>query len=272
MKYINDSKILIGRSNEGNRLELAVYKCGRRASGVVSTMQPVPGSVSRLDKNNDRAHCSLVIDAKGNMTIANLKSLNKTFVDGMQIQQRSIDAMSQVMLGGDYYCLDLQSILAEAEILGKKILDNVNGVAANVGGGGGNQQTVDIRPLQAVWEEFEYEKDQISKRRKRLGIMMSISPIFTIGGAAIAGFANSLSLGKEIQTGMWIFSAIAFLFMVIVLVMRVKDNSEAELKQVTEKFLRNYHCPKCHKFVGNMPYFLIKEMPKCPGCGSKFIS
>lgn len=276
MGNLNNSKILIGRSTDGNRLQVAVYKSGKRVYATLQRCVNVPGSVSRLDMVNERAHCSLEIDGSGKMRLFNLKSLNQTYVDGMQVQERSVTPLSRVQLGMDGYPLDLQSVLFEAEQLASKIvstLPKASGYGEMPGGvSQGNVTRVDIRHLEYVWEEYEAETEAIMKRRKNLGILASITPIFTIGGAAVAGCANYLDIGKEATACMWIFSAVALLFFMVVLYLRLTDKSDVLSKQARERFLKSYHCPKCHKFVGNLPYFLIREMKKCPGCGSEFIS
>lgn len=266
MSTLSDTKILIGRSNQGNQLQIAVFKHGKRVYKTLGVPY-VPDSVSRLNLDENTAHCSIEIDRNGQMTINNLKYANVTVVDGMPITSRLLLPQSSVMLGGEYYPLYLQPLFKEAEILAAKIDATMQGRGTD----GNKPEPVNIWHLERVWNEFEYDKEQIMKRKKRLGILASITPIFTIGGAAVAGFANHI-IGKEATASMWVFSGIALIFFIVVVVMRVTDNSDKALKEAQEKFLRNYHCPKCKHFMGNMPYFLLRNQKKCHGCGSPLIT
>ncbi|MBO4964835.1 MAG: FHA domain-containing protein [Muribaculaceae bacterium] len=281
MGALNGSKILIGREDGGSRLQIAVYKQGKRIYVNVPTMTPVANCVSRLNLNNHIGHCEIIVDPAGQMYIRNLKPQNVTFVDGMCIAEKQIFPYSNVCLGEYQYPLDLNSVLTQAEMLAAKIDRQIasqgggmnpggmnNGKAGN--GGQSAKETVDIRHLEQMYQYYEDEKAAIMKKKKNLTLVASITPIFTIGGSVLAIGAEKFGIQGDAKSITIVFMGLAIVVMLISFWLRFTDKSDQQLKELTETFQHNYNCPKCGRFLGMQPYFLVKQMKKCPGCGREF--
>lgn len=276
MGALNGSTILIGREDNGSRLQIAVFKYGKRVYVNIPTISPVPNCVSRLKLNEQMAHCMISVDANGQMFIRNMKSQNCTFIDGIGVAEKQIYPYNDVRLGQYQYQINLNSILNQAEILARKIDNSAEisgGRTNNQSANNGSQpqkQTVNISHLEQMYQYYEDEKAAIMKKKKNLTLMASITPIFTIGGTVLTFGAKQLGISGDNQSFSIVFLVIALLVMLISFWMRFTDKSDEKLKELTEQFQRNYNCPKCGRFLGMQPYFLVKQMRKCPGCGREF--
>ena len=188
-------EIIIGRDQQTR--QLCIVKDGN------SKLYGQPGSVP-MDVS--RHHISLQPAGDGKWKIKNLNERNVTFVNGIAIESKTISESDKVELGNSHY-LFLWTALQEPKV-----------------------ETIDIRPLRHVWEEYNQENIRIRKQQKNIGLLASIPMGFTMLGGLIAGVGP-----EEIRGVAYFFTAIALMIMLYGFYRRFNDSSideQEELKRV----------------------------------------
>lgn len=236
--------ILIGKEPEQSRLLIAIK--GTSQITTLGQIGSVPNSVSRCKPTEGVAHCQIEIDLTGNMTLSNMKAQNVTYVNGAEIMSKRIDATSTITLGKDKYAIDLNAILNAATNLISSIIP----------------PEYSIKYLKDVWDEYSGSLKKIRIRQKNIGLLASIPFSFTMLGGALIAFV------PEIQSFAKVFTAVAAIVMLYGLYKRFTDKSIEEIEQLKEKFQDKYVCPnpKCHHYLGEQTYKILKQNKNCPYC------
>lgn len=233
--------ILIGKEPDQGRLLIAVKGVSKVAT--IGQIGSVPNSVSRCKPAEGIAHCQIEVDAFGGLKLTNLKAQNVTYVNGAEFMWKQIDQNTDsVALGKDKYVINVKEVLDTA----RKLFG----------------ETFDISPLKDVWDDYSASLKKIKIRQKHIGLLSSIPIAFTMLGGLIAGVA------PEIRPFALIFTGIAFVVMLIGLYLRFTDKSIEETEKLNDKFQDRYVCPnpKCHQYLGNTPYKLLRQKKNCPSC------
>ena len=124
-------EIIIGRDQ--NTRQLSVVKDGN--SKLYGQPNSVPMDVSRH-------HISLQPAGSGKWQIKNLNEQNVTFVNGIAVESKTISESDKIELGNSHYLFSW-SALQEPKV-----------------------ETVDIRQLKRVWDEYNNANIEIRKRQK----------------------------------------------------------------------------------------------------------
>lgn len=264
MECLKGKSILIGKEPGGGRLLIAIQ--GGK-SAVIPI--PVPGSVSRCLPAEGVAHARITIDPYGHLTIANLKSQNVTYVNGSEIVSKQIQPSSSVALGRDRFNLNISMVLDAA----RKLV--MPAPAAKTPAAPPQVvKTYNIRHLKKIYNSFHAKTLARQKKQKNLGILSASSMFFTIGSGAIAGLAKQLGI-SGIEEYLWIAPVLGFVVFIISIFLKVTDNSIEEADAANLEYTKRFVCPnpECGKFLGNMPYELMKTQysMQCPYCKSKFV-
>lgn len=235
--------ILIGREPTTGRLTVA--ENGRTATH--GQKDSVPLTVSRYRPTEDTAHCRLDIDDDGVMRLTNLNPRNVTLVDGLRIESKRVTADAHITLGADGYSIDIASILAAADAI--------------------EPEAYPITHLERVWDTYHDGLLAIRLRQRRIGLIRGVAPLFTLGAGALA------MLSRQIEGWQGITAITAALFVAGLVVMLVgfllstRDKGIEDGERLAEEFQSAYTCPHCHRFMGNTPYRLLRQTPRCPHCG-----
>ena len=125
-------EIIIGRDQQTR--QLCVVKDGN--SKLYGQPNSVPMDVSRH-------HISLQPAENGKWQIKNLNERNVTFVNGIAVESKTISEKDKVELGNSHYLLNWDALSDPKE------------------------ETVDIRPLKKIWEEYDEQRteNQIAERK-----------------------------------------------------------------------------------------------------------
>lgn len=223
-------ELIIGRDGPTSMLKVVNGK----KTEMFGKKESVPHDVSRQ-------HCSLTIIDENTFVLKSLNANNSTWVNGMEVQSKRITAADNVQLGAGRYTLPLTEILERVQ-----------------------PKVADIRPLKAVWENYNNGLIAIRKRQQLNGLLSSIPIGFTMLGGLVSG------LGPEsFRTSAYIFTAIAFVFMVYGLFRRFTDKSIEQQEELKQKFQKEYVCPKCKRFLGFQDYYLISQYTNCPNSACK---
>lgn len=223
-------EIIVGRDQ--NTRQLNIIKDGN------SKFYGQPGSVP-MDVS--RQHISLQPVGAGKWKLKNLNERNVTFVNGIAIESKTVSVSDKIELGNSHY-LFLWNTLSEPK-----------------------EETIDIRPLRRVWEDYNQSNISIRKRQKEIGLLASIPMGITMLGGLLSGIAPD-----NLKTFAYIFTAIALVVMLYGFYKRFTDNSIEEQEEIKKNFQNRYVCPKCGHFMGFQDYDLLIQNDACGHCKTKF--
>lgn len=223
-------EIIIGRDQQTR--QLCVIKDGN--SKLYGQANSVPMDVSRH-------HISLQPAGNGKWQIKNLNERNVTFVNGIGIESKTISESDKVELGKSHYLFHWDA-LQDPKV-----------------------ETVDIRPLKRIWEEYNSANIEIRKRQKNIGLLASIPIGITMLGGLLSGIASD-----ELKPYAYVFTVIALVVMLYGFYRRYTDNSIEEQEEIKKTFQRKYVCPKCGHFMGFTDYDILIQNDVCPYCKTKY--
>ena len=222
-------EFIIGRNQQTRQLN--VIKDGvERTYGQPNS---VPTDVSRH-------HLSLQPAGDGKWRVKNLNERNVTFVNGIAIESKTISESDKIELGNSHYLFSW-SALQEPKV-----------------------ETIDIRPLKIVWDNYQQRNLSIKEHQKNMVLLASIPLGFTMLGGIIAGIT------PEIQKIALTFTGIAFIIFLYGLFRRSQDNSNIELNANQEEFDRKWVCPKCGRPIQARNFIVLSQLDACPYCRTKF--
>ena len=222
-------EIIIGRNP--NTRQLAIIKDGK---------QLLYGATNSVPMDVSRHHMSLKSVGTGKWLIKNLNENNVTFVNGIAVESKTISESDKVELGNSRYLFSWTA-LQEPKV-----------------------ETVDIRPLKQVWEDYQQKNFSIKEHQKNMGLLASIPLGFSMLGGVIAGIAS------EIQGIALTFSGVAFIIFLYGWYKRSQDNSNIEFNANQEDFERKWICPKCKRPLNFRSYTILEQNDACPYCKTKF--
>lgn len=222
-------EIIIGRDQQTQ--QLCVIKDGK--SRLYGKQRSVPMDVSRH-------HLSLQSAGEGKWHVKNLNECNFTFVNGIAIENKTISENDKLELGNSHYLFQWAALREPKE------------------------ETIDIRSLKRIWDDYQRKDIAIRNRQKNNGLLASIPLGFSMLGGIIAGFAPEIRVVALVLTG------IAFFIFLFGLIRRSKDNSAIELKRLQDDFERKWVCPKCKRPLNYRSYTILVQNDACPYCKTKF--
>ena len=223
-------EIIIGRNQ--NTRQLAVVKDG---------VEKNYGQANSVPMDVSRHHISLVPAGSGKWKIKNLNERNVTFVNGIAVESKTISESDKVELGNSHYLFSWAALQEPKE------------------------ETIDIRLLKVVWDNYQQNEIEIKDRQKNNGLWASVPLGFSMLGGLIAGVA------PEIREIALLFTGLAFLIFIYGLYRRSKDNSTVELKANQEEFEMKWVCPKCkHPLTCFRSYIILSQSDACPYCKTKY--
>ncbi len=267
MDRLKGKTILLGKEPGQGRLLVAIVG-GKTAA--IGSPNSVPNSVSRCKIAEGVAHAKINVDQNGNLILTNMKPQNVTFVNGTEVVSKRISQNNTVELGKDRFTVSIPLIIETA----KKIA----GVIPNPGPGPKPEppkKKFNIKHLEAIYNDYHEKVLERQRKQKKLGILASCSMFFTIGGSAFAALANKMGMGETAQDYLWILPVVGFIVFFISMYMRIKDTSIEDADATNLEYTKRFVCPNpdCGKFLGNMPYELMKTQysMQCPYCKSEFV-
>ena len=222
-------EIIVGRNQQTRQLN--VIKDG--VERVYGQPNSVPTDVSRH-------HLSLQPAGAGKWQVKNLNERNVTFVNGIAIESKTVSEGDKIELGNSHYLFSW-SALQEPKV-----------------------ETVDIRSLKVVWDNYQQNEIEIRNRQKNTGLWASVPLGFSMLGGLIAGVA------PEIREVALLFTGIAFVLFLYGLYRRSQDNSTVELKANQEEFDSKWVCPKCGRPLTAKNYTVLSKLDGCPYCKTKY--
>lgn len=224
-------EVTIGRDQSLRRL--AVVRDGK------AQMVGQPGSVP-MDVSRQHASFSSIDDVR--WRLKNLNNLNVTFVNGVAVEEKIVTEADKIELGQSHFFVDWKVVK------GPKV------------------ETVDIRPLQRVWEWYEEtqlemrEKERKTQNIQRLGGILSTCGILFVAAEGL-GFIRFVLMGFSVLIAIFFF------------IRGFSPDSSLNLKmnELNKDFRKRYTCPKCGHYMGNEPYDVLIQNEGCKFCKARFI-
>ncbi len=223
-------EIIFGREEKTSQLQAKV-------NGMAFTF----GDNGSVPKTVSRQHCKITTLDDGSFMLQNLKVDNDTFVNGMGIQTKQVTPQDVIELGGSHY---------------KLRWDYIQGVLS---------KTVNVAHLEKIWNDYQDKRLQQQIAERKFNTLKSATGLITM-----LAIAMHMILGSN--TMYIILYAIAILLSVGFTIKAYISASKLpnEMKGLTEKFQKDYSCPKCHHFLGTQSYELLKQNKACPYCKVHF--
>lgn len=240
-------EIIIGREEGARRLHCIVG--GREFN--IGQAGLVPMSVSRR-------HCKITVNGS-NINIENIKAQNVTFVDGNQIFSKSITSTSRVQLGEEKFLVPLQQIL---KLMG---VSSVN--AGNAGTAPKEAPTFSLKPMKAVWEEYDNRRMEIQNNAAKSANKQRLQGILSMLGVCIG-------LIPGMDPTLRIIIVVAALSIAIYFFIKgsVGTTVQQQLHDLDDEYAKKYKCPNpaCGRPFGTIPYRNIEYNKQCLACGCKY--
>jgi len=223
-------EIIIGRDQQTR--QLCIIKDGN------SKLFGQPGSVP-MDVS--RHHVSLVPAGSGKWQIKNLNERNVTFVNGIAVESKTISESDKVELGNSHYLLQWCA-LSEPKV-----------------------ETIDIRPLKAIWKEYDEQKFDAQIAERKFNAARSATGIITmlaIACSIILGHGPIYILVYAVAIGV----SVAFTYQAYIKSTEIPQQH----RELTKHFQQRYVCPKCGHFMGFTDYDILIQNDACPYCKTKY--
>ena len=223
-------EIIVGR-DQATR-QLSIVKDGKcKLYGLPNS---VPMDVSRN-------HVSLQPLGNGKWQVKNLKEQNVTFVNGIAIESKTVSEKDKIELGNSHYLLSWNA-LSEPKV-----------------------ETVDIRPLKSIWEEYDNQRIQNQIAERRFNAARSATGIITM-----LAIACSFILGHG--PIYLVLYALAISVSVLFTIQAYRKSTEVpqQQRELSKQFQHRYVCPKCGHFMGFTDYDILIQNDACPYCKAKY--
>lgn len=224
-------EIIIGRDSETAQLRI-------ETGGKVVRH----GATGSVPKSVSRQHCSIVMDAEGKMTVKNLKAENETFVNGRSVESKAVKEGDRIELGESRYAVDWKVIMSVMPVV------------------------ADIRPLEKVWTNYQEQRLEQQIKERRFATLRSATGLITMVAIALSMFTGRDSTIYLILYGAAIVISLAF----TVKAYRDSANAPRRMQELSDRFQRDYVCPKCGHFLGMQSYDILKQNDGCPYCKAKY--
>lgn len=223
-------EIIIGRDKETGRMRL-------KADG-----QSVLYGTKRLPETILEEHLKLIVE-DDTIRLENLNLNAYTYVNGQAVEKKTITKQHTIEIGSNRYPFDWRA------------LDEIIPPEA------------DIRPLKAIWEEYENQNIALQIAERRFNTLRSMTGLITMAAIALSITTGERSKWYIILYGLAIFFSLLFFIKSFI------DSSKIPQKrqELGRMFQRNYTCPHCGHFLGNQAYEILTQNDHCPYCKTKFI-
>lgn len=223
-------EIIFGREEKSSQLQAKVDA----VSFTFGDNGSVPKSVSRQ-------HCKITVLDEGKFMLQNLKMENDTFVNGMSIQSKQVTPQDVIELGSSHYKLRWDYIQA---VLSK---------------------TVSVSHLEKIWNDYQDKKLQQQIAERKFNTLKGATGLITMVAIALNMMLGSNTL-YIILYAIAILLSLGFTIKAYIAASKLPN----EMKVLTEKFQKDYSCPKCNHFLGAQSYELLKQNKACPYCKVNF--
>lgn len=209
---------------------------------VIKDGQPrLYGQPNSVPMDVSRHHISMKPAGDGKWQIKNLNEQNITFINGIAVESKTILENDKIELGNSHYLLNWDALSEPKE------------------------ETVDIRPLKKIWEEYDEQRTENQIAERKFNAARSATGIITM-----LAIACSLILGHGPVYLILYGLAIGISLVFTVLAYKKSSDIPRQQKEMTKLFQKKYVCPKCGHFMGFQDYDILIQGDACPYCKTKY--
>ena len=225
--------IIIGRDTSSHRLTFTVDG------------QPVMAA-TRLPLCVSRQHARLTVYPDGRLTLDNLNPDNDTFVDGHAIEHKTIAEGQRIELGAERVALKWD----KTEL------------------GGLLPRFADIRPLEAIWNDYDRATLDIEVSERRFNALRMVTIFGSVASMALGAFG--------VSRDSWVIYVPSIVVLIVSLLFMLKSFRDAKRIPQLRRTLRSeaelsHRCPACGKLLPLQDYRKTCLQDQCPHCKAYFI-
>lgn len=191
-------------------------------------------------------HCSITDNGDGTFTLEDLGSTNGTFVNGVQIIKTTVKPETVIQLGPNY------------RLPVKNLLPKLPPPPA---------QEFSLRPLKAVWDEYEQRLQALNNENARKVAIQRIPSFLSPLGMLVLFLDMPQGVRIAIISLSVLIGVLSFIWSL--------DTSKAlpaKIRNLNQEFMNRYKCPnpKCGKPFPLQHYNMIEFTQGCPACKCKY--
>lgn len=193
--------------------------------------------ITITDSTVSRKHCKLTEQSDGTFVLEDLGSTNGTYVNGQRIIKTIVSRSQTITLGTLDVTID--------SLVGPKPKPE-------------KDYTQEFKKLKSVYDNYHNELLRLEKSERLKNFYRSLPP--TISTAV---FALTLLLdGNSAFAIRAIMGVISVVFIIWATAGAFKSNQKTpeERQKLHKQFQIDYVCPKCKRFLGDVPYENLKNM------------
>lgn len=179
------------------------------------------------DTTVDPEHARLTRTGTDTYQIEDLGSAKGVFVFGMRVVRKTVKADTPIFLG--QYKTSVRQLLTD-------------------------RSSVD---LQQVWAHYEHEKIKWDRYSMLVNSIRMLTPIITM--------LLAQTVGQN-----WIVSVVVLVVVMVVAIVageKVLEKKTLAMAELNTRMQTDYVCPHCHRFLGLVPYTVLRSRHYCPNCG-----
>lgn len=179
------------------------------------------------DTTVDPEHARLRRTGTDTYQIEDMGAAKGVFVFGMRVVRKTIKADTPFFLG--QYKTSVRQLLTD-------------------------RSSVD---LQQVWANYEHEKVKWDRYSMLVNSIRMLTPIITM--------LLAQTVGQN-----WIVSAVVLVVVMVVAIVageKVLEKKTLAMAELNTRMQTEYVCPHCHRFLGLVPYTVLRSRHYCPCCG-----
>lgn len=179
------------------------------------------------DASVDPQHATLRRVNETDYQIEDLGSGKGIFVFGIRVKRKTIKADTPIFLGT--YKTSVSRLLSD--------LSQVD--------------------LEAVWQQYSHERQRWDRYPAIVNSARMLTPVITM-------------LLTQVVGQNWAVSAIvlvAVLMVTMIVGEKVLAKKNVAMAELNARLQADYICPYCQRFLGSVPYTILKQKGYCPNCG-----
>ena len=246
---LRGTTILVGRAPYSDSLLLLAIINGKRKEITLTECGNVPRNVSRCNPGENIAHCKLVIDERGIITVTNLKSSNKTYVNNIEVVTKRIDENDTLELGGGKFPVPVKSII---DILVPEIGEKSS--------------------LEETKKRFETSLRGLTMQARIKSAVCNTTILIAILAWTCTIVFKKADIGEGYYITALALTIIAAIAVIVKHATMYKMSHIEERSKVITEYFTHYTCPQCGRFLGDIPIEHIKKTNCCPACNSKLFT
>ena len=184
------------------------------------------------DLTVDPEHILLRKTAEGTYQIEDKGSTKGTFVFGMRVKRKTINAQTPLFLGN--FKTSVQQLLKDP---------------------------TDV-DLNAIWEAYDKEKRQWDRKNMLVNYLRVIPSIL----AMIVGMFLGQNYDNQTRMLLTVGLTISVLIISMILSEKITNKRNIRMAELNADMQQKYVCPHCHRSLPLTPYQVLKTKRFCPVC------